>query len=165
MRFLLLGFLFALILAVSAHPTPDDSSDLDIDLIYDNDRNTTEHASLEARGKDKPKHDIHCTSKGLGDQKNLKEAMKWLRQERNKDKKPFLNAGRCQTAACYKDAKIRWCNDWDYIAEGAHVILDECKDRKKYSAGWLGHNDAWRVLVEKEDCYRQPGPEWWGYSD
>ncbi|CEL11800.1 hypothetical protein ASPCAL14896 [Aspergillus calidoustus] len=70
---------------------------------------------------------------------------------------------------CANGTKVRWCNDnpdnktlpsWNNVADGAQVILNICKKKKKNGIqGELDHNDHWRVLVVKEDCYMQPGPE------
>ncbi|KAL5335582.1 hypothetical protein BJX70DRAFT_314242 [Aspergillus crustosus] len=169
----ILTFLLALVLATYAHPTPDETTSVDInteaeaDLFY-NDKTTfnatTAEISLEARAR---KLQVYCTGESEGNVKDLKKAIKYLREERWKQRKPTMHQGSCGTAVCAGRTKVRWCNDsgyeksfadWNPIADGAQVILDHCKKGKKWKQGHERHIDSWRVIVEDGECYMQPGP-------
>ncbi|KAL4956297.1 hypothetical protein BDW69DRAFT_181696 [Aspergillus filifer] len=116
-----------------------------------------------------PTPDLKCTlpNRSRGKKSDLDKAISWLRKERTKEGKPRLGDGKCQTAACARGMKFKWCNDnkgsmslpsWINVAEGASVIADNCKEDGKVM-GELDHNDNRRVVVYAEDCYMQPGPD------
>ncbi|RDW72783.1 uncharacterized protein DSM5745_07955 [Aspergillus mulundensis] len=163
--FAIINFL-ALVLVTSAHPL-EATANADIEPMSNDDWDITATTELHPRYISHP-YGLHCAGEKNGDRKDLANAIKYLRETRNKEKAPSLKPGRCQTASCAGEAKIKWCNtnddkfgfrDWTVIANAAETILDDCNRGDQWSQGWFGDAGGWKVFVEKEDCYMQPGPD------
>ncbi|KAL4811587.1 hypothetical protein BDW67DRAFT_189577 [Aspergillus spinulosporus] len=181
MRFLILTVLLSVFaLVTSAQPAPDENDGRghgeDHRYIQDNyidpgDHNISSVSNLHLEARET--HDIKCDlglpDNRIGNQKNLKKAIKWLCKERTKEGAPNLGPHKCETAVCAYGTKITWCNDnsnekilpsWVNVAEGAQVILDLCKEKNNKVQGELNHNDHWRATVTGgHECYLQAGPE------
>ncbi|KAL4970602.1 uncharacterized protein BDV14DRAFT_195285 [Aspergillus stella-maris] len=178
MRSLLLIAIFLSLLAlVATTPTANLQNETNANANAltntDNPLNKSTPSNLsQPSPRDFKKPDVTCSLPPKyehGNSKDLEKAADWLGMVRSKDAtKPRLGAGKCQTAACYRGTKIRWCNDnketkelpsWQNIADGAWVISNSCRQKKWKVLGELDHADKWRVLAFAEHCYMQPGPE------
>ncbi|KAL4769228.1 hypothetical protein BDW60DRAFT_210158 [Aspergillus nidulans var. acristatus] len=180
MRFLIFTILLAIFALAASVPTSDEHDSKghgkDHTHIQDDHTDQIDHTvnpaskpHVEARETHDIKCDLGLPDNRIGNQKNLKKAMKWLRKERTKEGVPSLSAHKCETAVCAYGTKITWCNDdsnekilpsWFNVAEGAQVILDLCTKKNNRVQGELNHNDHWRVTVTGgHECYLQAGPE------
>ncbi|KAL3488226.1 hypothetical protein BJX62DRAFT_212342 [Aspergillus germanicus] len=41
---------------------------------------------------------------------------------------------------------------YNNIADGAQVILDNCKRTQRGVRGKLGHDDLWTVIIDRDTC-------------
>ncbi|KAL4747037.1 hypothetical protein BDW72DRAFT_197145 [Aspergillus terricola var. indicus] len=118
-------------------------------------------------------HHVRCAGKAVAAPiKDLKDAITYLRAMADgklwhsgdipaPPKVHTLTPNSCEQIACIQNAEVRWCNDdtiksrsmeVEHIAEGASVLLNECKDTykgKEVAGGLLTHPDKWSVVVQQ----------------
>ncbi|KAL4816201.1 hypothetical protein BDW67DRAFT_185026 [Aspergillus spinulosporus] len=118
-------------------------------------------------------HHVRCAGKAIAaPTKDLKDAITYLRAMADGNlwhsgdipappKVRTLSPNSCEQIACIQKAEVRWCNDdtimsrsmeVEHIAEGASVLLNECKDTykgKEVAGGLLTHPDKWSVVVQE----------------
>ncbi|KAL3433225.1 hypothetical protein BDV09DRAFT_196955 [Aspergillus tetrazonus] len=118
-------------------------------------------------------HHVRCAGKAIAaPTKDLKDAITYLRAMADgklwhsgdipaPPKVHSLRPNSCEQIACIQNAEVRWCNDdttksrsmeVKHIAEGASVLLNECKDIYKgeeVAGGLLTHPDKWSVIVQE----------------
>ncbi|KAL4985730.1 hypothetical protein BDW68DRAFT_189403 [Aspergillus falconensis] len=118
-------------------------------------------------------HHVRCAGRAIAaPTKDLKDAIAYLRAMADgklwhsgdipaPPKVHTLGPNSCEQIACIQQAEIRWCNDdttkhrsmeVERIAEGASVLLNECKDTykgKEVAGGLLTHPDNWSVVVQE----------------
>ncbi|KAJ0419777.1 hypothetical protein BJY00DRAFT_301978 [Aspergillus carlsbadensis] len=112
-------------------------------------------------GVDEDEDRKHLTCEAYLDayQWHIKQGIKYLRKVKGK---PSHGPGECGRVSCSGNSGIWWCNvdakhtkvlpSYNNIADGAQVILDNCKSAGDGVRGQLGHDDRWTVVVQMAKC-------------
>ncbi|CEN60995.1 hypothetical protein ASPCAL07665 [Aspergillus calidoustus] len=149
----------------------DDNVDGYLGFDLDNDTDdTAEDTSSDVEAKTQglhartmqplhPRKHLSCEASWDADQWHIKQGIKYLRKVKAN---PTHLPGQCGQVSCSGDSGIYWCNfdpkrtkvlpSYNNIADGAQVILDNCKRTQNGVRGKLGHDDLWTVFVQKAKC-------------